>query len=65
MKILAEEIPVDETKISFTNNSNFLVDNEQAFSRQINKAFPIRGKDKICLALSLNFYKSVILVSKL
>ncbi len=30
----------------------------EGFNRQIYRAFPIRGKDKICLVVSLKIYES-------
>ena len=55
--MLAKETPIEDTNISpiNTNNSNFLVDNEQPrFSWQIIKAFSTRKKTKF--VVSLKFY---------
>ncbi len=37
------------------------IDNDQGFSRQINKAFPIARKDSIHFVVSLKVYESVYL----
>ncbi len=52
--MLAEEIPIEGTKIPFTNNRDLPVDNGEGFSQQVKnmkRAFPTWAKDKVCFAV--------------